>query len=98
MAAKKMPKQATEKERTDSGEEITLCEHRAMIYLPEDSVEVTITAKIYVNGNVCEVGKVMSMSDLREAFRKADDGYIDDDDTFFITEKGKAYLDEVRNG
>ena len=33
---------------------------------------------------------------IEMAFQKADDGYIDDNDRFEITEKGKAWLDELR--
>jgi predicted transcriptional regulator len=40
------------------------------------------------------VGRTMDMEEIRTAFRKADDGYVDDEDTFVITEKGKAWLDE----
>ena len=36
----------------------------------------------------------MKLSDIREAFRKADDGYIDDDDRYMITEKGLKWLEE----
>ena len=76
-------------------EMIELMEHRAMLCLPEDSVEVTINAKVYTNGEIVNVSKTYGMQDIREAFRKADDGYIDDDDTFVLTEKGKAYFDEI---
>ena len=30
-------------------------------------------------------------------FRKADEGYIDDDDTFVITDKGRAFLEELES-
>ena len=74
---------------------VELTEHRAMICLPEDSVEVEINAKVFHEGKLISVTKKMTMSDLREAFRKADDGYIDDDDRFVLTEKGKAFFDEL---
>ena len=68
-------------------------EHRAMIYVPEDAVELTINAKIYRKGEICDVMKTMNMAEIREAFKKADEGYIDEDDIFCLTEKGREYLD-----
>ena len=74
---------------------VELTEHRAIIGLPEDSVSVEIRATVYKDNELVNVTKVLSMSDLRTAFRKADEGYIDDDDTFVLTDKGMAYLDEI---
>jgi len=74
--------------------EVEIMEHRAMLCLPENAVEVEINAKVFENGELMNVSKKLSMQDLREAFRKADDGYIDDDDVFVLTEKGKAYCEE----
>lgn len=75
-------------------EEVMLNECRAMICLPEDSVELRVEAKVYHDGELITVQKILTMGDLREAFRKADEGYIDDDDVFVITEKGKKWLEE----
>ena len=74
--------------------EVMLNEHRAMICLPEDAVEVRFEAKVYHDGELITVQKILTMGDLREAFRKADEGYIDDDDVFVVTEKGKMWLEE----
>lgn len=76
-------------------DEIELVEHRAMVCMPEDSVEVTIEAKVYFDGSLHTVSKTLSLSDIREAFRMGDD-YIADDDVFVLTEKGKAFLEETR--
>lgn len=96
MAAKKMPKETIGKEKTKSGKTVELSEHRAMIYLPEDACEITIDARVFHEGELIHVSKVMNMQEIREAYRKADDGYIDDDDQFVITEKGLAELEEAR--
>ena len=98
MAGKRMPKRTTNQASHDSGEIINLLEHRAMIYLPENSVGVLINASVYEDGEIIEVSKKMTMEEIRDAFRKADDGYIDDDDRFVITEEGKAYLEELKKG
>ena len=93
---KKMPKSVKAKEKIDSDETIELLEHRAMIYLPEDVVEATIVCKVFMYGDVHKVEKRLTMADIREAFKKADDGYIDDDDVFTITDEGRAYFEEMK--
>lgn len=75
--------------------EFMLNEHRAMIYLPEDAVEVRVEAKVYHDGELITAQQILTMGDLREAFRKADEGYIDDDDRFVLTEKGEKWLEEI---
>lgn len=76
---------------------IELTEHRAIICLPENTVEMTVVAKVYENGELQTVEMTYGISQIREMFRKADDGYIDDDDRFVITEKGLAWLEELEN-
>ena len=73
---------------------VTLTDHRAMVQLPENAVEIEINAKVFKDGTLLDVSKTLSMEDIREAFRKADDGYIDDDDVFTVTEKGLQWLEE----
>lgn len=75
--------------------EISLLEHRAILFgFPEHAVEIEIRAKVFENGELLNVTRKMDMDEIREAFRKADDGYMDDDDTFVITDKGIAFLEE----
>ena len=81
----------------DDTKTVELDEHRAMIYLPENAVEVKVSAKVYHEGELIDASKKMTLEDIREAFRKADDGYIDDDDVFYLTDKGKALLEEHKN-
>lgn len=74
---------------------VNLFEHRAMVYLPENCVEAEIRCKVFQDGELLNVSKKMTMSDLRNAFQKADDGYIDDDDVFTLTDKGREYLEKL---
>ena len=53
-----------------------------------------MTAKVYMDGEIKEVSRTYDMKEVREMIRKADEGYIDDDDRFVITEKGLAWLEE----
>lgn len=84
------------KKNKEAPEEIYLEEHRAMICLPETVVEAVIECKIFCDGELKSVRKILNQADIREAFHKADIGYIDDEDTFVLTDKGKAYLEEMR--
>ena len=75
---------------------IEVYEERAIVYLPKDAIEVTIGAKLYLGKNkITDVEKNMDMHEIREAFRKAEEGYIDDDDQFVLTEKSKEYFENV---
>jgi len=81
----------------DDKEYIALKEHRAIIGLPENTVELIVTAKVFEDGKLQTVSMTYSMAQVRDMFEKADNGYIDDDDRFVITEKGFAWLEELEN-
>lgn len=73
--------------------EIELQSHRAMIEIPENALEIEMICKVYEDGGIIEAKRTLDMSDIREACRKADEGYIDDDDRFRLTDKGSAWLE-----
>ena len=78
----------------DDKEEIELVSHRAMLEMPNNAVEAKMLIKVFQDGELIEVSKTLDMDEIRMAFQKADDGYVDDDDRFVITEKGMAWLEE----
>ena len=75
-------------------EEVELKEKRAMVYLPENSVDITITCKIYEDGKLITVEKCLRLSDIQAAFKDAEENYIGPDDKFQITEAGLEWLNE----
>lgn len=79
----------------DEQEFVELASHRAMIELPEHSVEIELNCKVFEDGKIIGVSRTLGMDEIREAFRKADDGYIDDEDRFVLTEKGRQWLEEM---
>lgn len=85
-------------ERDDKNEEVLLDVHRAMIELPEEACEVEMNVKVFHDGRMITVRRTIMFGEIREAFRKADDGYIDEDDRFVITEKGRRMLEEMEDG
>lgn len=76
---------------------VELTSVRAMIYVPENAVECELTFTVYQDGELSKVTQTMDMKELREAIRKAEEGYIDEDDVFTLTDKGRQWLDEMRN-
>ena len=76
---------------------IELTSARAMVYVPENAVEAVMTFTVYADGKLNKVEEKMNMHELQEAIRKADEGYIDEDDRFVLTDKGRAWLEEMKN-
>ena len=76
---------------------IELTSVRAMIYVPENAVEGELTFTVYQDGELSKVTQTMDVKELREAIRNAEEGYIDEDDVFTLTDKGRQWLDEMRN-
>jgi len=74
---------------------VELMEHRAIIGLPENSVKVQVIATVFEDGDLQDVSMVYDLNDIREMFRKADEGYIDENDRFVLTDDGRAYLEEL---
>ena len=84
------------KENKQVADQVEVESDRAMIYIPHNSIEVEINAKVYNGGNKVEVlSRTMDMDEIKEAVRKAEEGYIDEDDKFEITDKGRKYLDSL---
>lgn len=76
--------------------EIMVDESRAMIYIPDNSVEADLSFKVFVDGEIKSVCKKMNMKELQEAITDAEKNYIGEDDTFVITEEGKRWLESLR--
>jgi len=77
---------------------VELTSARAMIYVPENAVEAELTFKVYQDGKLFDVSQKMDMKEIAEAVRKAEEGYIDEDDRFVLTDAGRAYVDEILRG
>ena len=78
----------TETDKQDV-EEIELEQDRAMLYVPHNALEVELNFKIYLNGAIKTVVSKLDQDEIREAVRKAEEGYIDEDDRFYLTDKGR---------
>ena len=66
----------------------------AVIDLPENAVEVTINAKVYLNGTLQDVTRVLNMQDIQRAFHEAEEGYIPTDAVFTLTDSGRQTAEQ----
>lgn len=66
-----------------------------VLAVPKNTVEVTISAKIYHNGELQDVHRTMDFQEVREAFKEAEQGYIPSDSVFTLTPLGKKYAEEL---
>ena len=74
--------------------EVELPTSYAVVEIPDDTVELTLTAKILANGDLLPVQRIMTTKEVWKAFKEAEDGYIPSDAVFQITEEGRRWLEE----
>jgi hypothetical protein len=75
-------------------EEVELTDKYIVLEIPEDTLALTITAQVYLNGELQTVEKQLGIREVRAAFKEAEKNYIPDDAVFQITEEGRRYLEE----
>ena len=63
-----------------------------VLAIPKDTVEVEITAKVWHDGEVINVGNKMSFDEVRAAFKEAWEGYIPEDAIFTLN----PYYDKTK--
>lgn len=78
-----------------NNEKIYLEENYIVLSLPTETVEIEIIAKVYHDGELINVKKTLSIQEVRDAFKEAEEGYIPLDAEFQVTEKGLEYLEEL---
>lgn len=86
-----------EEEDGDPHVELGEDESVAIAYLPSDCVFASIECRCVdrESGLLVTVKKTLTLREIRRAFEIADRFYIDEDDTFTLTEKGKEMLKEM---
>ena len=74
---------------------IRLDEDFIVLTIPKNTVELRMLLQVYIDHTLVPVTKDMDMFEIREAFKKAEDGYIDEDDEFVLSDEAKAYLNSL---
>ena len=81
----------------ENTESMLLEEEYAVVSIPTNTVELTIGAKIYIDGELKEAHKIMNMQDIRKAVSEAEEFYIPEDAVFTLTDEGRKYAETLEN-
>lgn len=87
-----------QREAINTATEIELEQEYAIVSIPQNTVELTIFAKVYLDGEIKTVTTKYGMSEVREAIEEAEQGYIPSDGKYVLTEKGKRVAELIDNG
>lgn len=75
---------------------VELSESFIVLAIPSSTVEVTISAKVWNGDKVVEVQKTMPFSEVREAIKEAEEGYIPSDALFVLnTDASKSEIEKL---
>ena len=75
---------------------VELPEEYAVVSIPANAVELTLTAKVMLTGKLITVKKVLDTGAVRVAFREAEENYVPGDAVYCLTEKGKKLADDLK--
>lgn len=67
-----------------------------VLAIPASSCEVTISAKIFHNGELIEAHSTLGFEEVRAAIKEAQECYIPSDAVFSLTPLGEKYLEELK--
>lgn len=81
----------------ENTENMLLEEEYAIVSIPINTVELTIGAKIYIDGELKEAHKIMNMKDIKKAVSEAEEFYIPEDAIFTLTDEGRKYAETLEN-
>lgn len=68
----------------DGLREIELRDEFIVLSVPENTVEVKISAKVWHNGEVLTVERTMPFQEVREAMKEAEEGYMPSNAVFTL--------------
>lgn len=79
---------------SDAEKEIIVEIEHAMLDIPAQAVELSIEAKVYMNGELKTVHTTYDFGMIRKAIQEAED-YIAPDDMFALTDEGIEYAKQM---
>ena len=74
--------------------EVTIPTDYAVLEIPSQAVEITLSAKVFLDGEIRTVQTTFDFEAIRNAIKEAED-YISPDDIFTLTEKGIEYAKKM---
>ena len=74
--------------------EVTIPTDYAVLEIPSQAVEITLSAKVFLDGEIRTVQTTFDFEAIRNAIKEAED-YISPDDIFTLTEAGVEYAKKM---
>ncbi len=81
--------------KLSDAELVALDEEFIVLAVPADTVEVEITATVFLDGELKTAYKKMGFAEVRSAMNEAEDGYIPSNAIFTLTKTGEDKLEEL---
>lgn len=78
--------------------EIELQSEYIVLMIPQSTVEVTVSAKVWNGRKVIDVERTMLFGEVRNAIKDAQENYIPEDAVFMLTDFGKKQQDLLKAG
>lgn len=78
-------------------EYIDLEEVNAIVKLPENAVKVELNVHVFDGEKIVKASKTMDISEIRDAFRLAEEYYDDPEAYYTLTDKGKEFVAQLKN-
>ena len=90
MASKKK-----KKKKLKPGTQLNLDQEFIVLAIPDDTVELDITATVYIDHELHKVSRHMDFADIRDAIREALNGYTPSDAVFTLAPTREEKLREL---
>ena len=78
--------------------EVELISTKIMMQIPENAIEVNVSCKVYLDGEIKEVWQTLSLAEIRERMQDAEENYIDPDAKYRLTDKGIEHAQSLMKG
>ena len=82
----------------DNSEYLEVLTSRAMVYIPDNTVELELLATIYEGGEIKRVRTILGLHEVQNALRDAFENYSEPDDRYVLTDLGRELLNKNESG
>lgn len=76
-------------------DEIVLETERALIMIPKNTVEIKLSITVFADGKLQEVSDILTMHQIRDAVKSAEENYLGDDEVYTLTDLGRQIAERV---
>jgi hypothetical protein len=75
--------------------EIVLETERALIMIPKNTVEIKLSITVFADGKLQEVSDILTMHQIRDAVKSAEENYLGDDEVYTLTDLGRQIAERL---